>query len=48
MEVLFSSCISCAGHIVISFDLDIYGLFKMGFDCLWVVVVVFEVFVGGC
>ena len=28
--------------------LDIYGLFKMVFDCLWVVVDVFEVVVGGC
>ena len=28
--------------------LDIYGLFKMVFDCLWVVVDVFELVVGGC
>ena len=27
--------------------LDIYGLFKMVFDCLWVVVDVFEVVVDG-
>ena len=26
----------------------IYGLFKMEFDCLWVVVDVFEVVVDGC
>ena len=30
---------------MISRDLDIYGLFKMEFDCLWVVVDVFEVVV---
>ena len=28
--------------------LDIYGLFKMEFDCLWVVVDVFKVVVNGC
>ena len=43
---------------MISLALDIYGLFKMVFDCLWVVVDVFEVVVeffevvlgvvGGC
>ena len=27
--------------------LDIYGLFKMVFDCLWVVVDVFQVVVDG-
>ena len=27
--------------------LDIYGLFKIVFDCLWVVVDVFEVVVDG-
>ena len=30
---------------MISRALDIYGLFKMVFDCLWVVVDVFEVVV---
>ena len=34
--------------IVISLGSDIYGLFKMVFDYLWVVVDVFEVFIGGC
>ena len=29
-------------------SLDIYGLFKVVFDCFWVVVDVFEVVVGGC
>ena len=33
--------------MVISRALDIYGLFKMVFDCLWVVVDVFEVVVDG-
>ena len=33
---------------MISRALDIYGLFKMVFDCLWVVVDVFEVVVGHC
>ena len=33
---------------MISRALDIYGLFKMVFDCLWVVVDVFEVVVDGC
>ena len=33
---------------MISLALDIYGLFKMVSDCLWVVVDVFEVVVGGC
>ena len=43
---------------MISLALDIYGLFKVVFDCLWVVVDVFEVVVmvveffevvlGGC
>ena len=28
--------------------LDIYGLFEMIFDCLWMVVDVFEVVVDGC
>ena len=37
-----------AWHIVISRPLDIYGLFKVEFDCLWVVVDVFEVVVDGC
>ena len=37
-----------AWHIVISRALDIYGLCKMEFDCLWVVVDVFEVVLGGC
>ena len=32
----------------ISRALDIYGLFKMVFDCLWVVVDVFEVVVDSC
>ena len=32
---------------MISRALDIYGLFKMVCDCLWVVVDVFEVVVGG-
>ena len=27
---------------------DIYGLFKIVFDCLWVVVDVFKVVVGDC
>ena len=36
------------GPIVISRALDIYGLFKMVFDRLWVVVDVFEVVVDGC
>ena len=51
---MFNSRISFM-HIVISLVLDIYGLFKMVIDCLWVVVNVFEVvvgvlliFVGGC
>ena len=35
-------------NIVISRALDIYGLFKMVFDCLWVVVDIFEVVVDGC
>ena len=30
---------------MISLALDIYGFFKMVFDCLWVVVDVFEVVV---
>ena len=30
---------------MISLALDIYGLFKVVFDCLWVVVNVFEVVV---
>ena len=34
VEVLFTSPISFAWHIVISLALDIYGLFKMVFDCL--------------
>ena len=42
--VHFSNFI-CGQHIVISRALDIYGLFKMVFDCLWVVVDVFEVVV---
>ena len=33
---------------MISRALDIYGLFKMVFDCLWVVVDVFAVLVDGC
>ena len=33
---------------MISRALDIYGLFKMEFDCLLVVVDVFEVIVDGC
>jgi len=33
---------------VIPLALDIYGFFKMIFDCLWVVVDVFEVVVDGC
>ena len=32
---------------MISRALDIYGLFKMVFDCLWVVVDVFAVVVDG-
>ena len=32
---------------MISPALDIYGLFKMVFDCLWVVVDVFAVVVDG-
>ena len=28
-------------------SLDIYALFKMVLDCLWVVVEIFEVVVGG-
>ena len=46
-EVLFTSRISFAEHIVISRALDIYALFKMVFDCLWVVVDVFPVVVDG-
>ena len=34
--------------IVISLVLDIYGLFKVVFDCLWVLVDVFEVVVSCC
>ena len=45
VEVLFTSQISFMRHIVISLVLDIYGLFKMIFDCSWVVVDVFEVVV---
>ena len=48
VEVLFNSRISFTWHIVTSLVLDIYGLFNMAFDCLWVVVGVFEVLVGGC
>ena len=33
---------------MISRALDIHGLFKMEFDCLWVVVDVFEVVVEFC
>ena len=33
---------------MISRALEIYGLFKMVFDWLWVVVDVFEVVVDGC
>ena len=33
---------------MISRALDIYCLFKMEFDCLWVAVDVFEVVVDGC
>ena len=43
-----TSQILFACHIVISRALDIYGLLKMVFDCLWVVVDVFEVVVDGC
>ena len=45
---MFTSRISFTRHIVISLVLGIYGLFKMVFDCLLVVVDVFEVVVGGC
>ena len=41
-------CEHSYGHTVISRALDIYGLFKMVFNCLWVVVDVFEVVVDGC
>ena len=37
-----------APPVVISRALDIYGLFKVQFDCLWVAVDVFEVVVDGC
>ena len=33
--------------MVISLVFDIYGLYKMVLDCLWVVVDVFEVVLGG-
>ena len=33
---------------MISRALDIYGFFKMVFDCLWVVLDFFEVVVDGC
>ena len=33
---------------MISLALAIYGLFNLVFACLWVVVDVFEVVVGGC
>ena len=48
MDVFFNSRVKCTRHIVISLVLDIYGLFKMVFDCLWVVVAVFAVAVRGC
>ena len=47
--VLFNSHISCTWHIVTSLVLDIYNLLRWhNFDCLCVVVVVFEAVVGGC
>ena len=45
--VHFSNFI-CVTYCVLARALDIYGLFKMVFDCLWVVVDVFEVVVDGC
>ena len=42
---MFTSRVSFTRHIVISLVLDIYGLFKMVFGCLWGVVDVFEVVV---
>ena len=43
VEVLLTYRISFTLNIVISLALDIYGLFRMLFDYLWVVVDVFEV-----
>ena len=46
--MLHTSPISFTWHIVISLVSYIYDSFKMVFDCLLVVVDVFEVVVGGC
>ena len=38
----------CRSFLLLVTTLDIYGLFKMEFDCFWVVVDIFEVVVDGC
>ena len=45
VKIFFNSRISFPWHNVNSLALEIYGLFKMVFDCLWVVG---DVFWGGC
>ena len=45
--VHFSNFI-CVTYCDLACFRHLYGLFKMVFDCLWVVVDVFEVVVDGC